>query len=234
MLLIEKQRNVIDFTLASLLRRKRKNVTLIVVYTSVIFMLGSVMFFTSSMEQEASSVLKGAPEMMVQKLVAGRHEHIPVSYIPKIERIKGVQSVKPRLWGYYHNPADGANYTLMVDDSTGDSTGEITVGSGVAKNPAGSENGGISFKTWDGSSLFLKIKSVLPSKSALVSSNLVLISEKDFHRLFSIPEGYATDLVLKIRNAKELTTIATKITRLLGEEAMPATSLALGREEETP
>ena len=83
MLLIEKQRRVIVFTLASLLRRKRKNLTLIIVYTSVIFLLGSVMFFTSSIKQEASSVLKEAPEMMVQKLIAGRHELIPVSYIDR-------------------------------------------------------------------------------------------------------------------------------------------------------
>jgi ABC-type lipoprotein release transport system permease subunit len=214
MRLIEKHTSLIGFALASLLRRKRKNVLLVLVYTSVIFLLGSVMFFTGSIEREASSVLKEAPEMMVQKLVAGRHEHIPVSHIDAIKRIRGVQSVKPRLWGYYLDPANGAGYTVVVDDSMSGSMGEITVGSGVAKNLAGSENGGFSFKTWDGASLPLKIKSILPSKSGLVSSDLVLISEKDFRRLFSIPEGYATDLVLEIRNAKELTTIATKITQI--------------------
>jgi hypothetical protein len=131
---IEKQRKVIGFTLASLLRRKRKNVTLIVVYASVIFMLGSVMFFTSSIKREASFVLKEAPEMMVQKLVAGRHELIPASYIDTIKRIKGVQSVKARLWGCYHDPGTGANFTLVVDDPTRESVGEIAVGGGVAKN----------------------------------------------------------------------------------------------------
>ena len=214
MRLIEKQKNVIDFTLASLLRRKGKNMALIVVYTFVIFMLGSVMFFTSSIKQEASFVLKDAPEMMVQKLVAGRHDLIPVSYIDAIKQIKGVQAVRPRWWGYYYDPTNGANYTLMVDEASRNNTGSITIGGGVARNLLNDENGVIPFKAYDGSYLFLKVKDVLSSKSELVSSDLILMSEQDFRKLFSIPKEYATDLVLKVRNTKELTTIATKITQL--------------------
>ncbi len=48
---IEKQRNILDFTLSSLLRRKGKNFALIVVYTLVVFGLGSVMFFTQALEK---------------------------------------------------------------------------------------------------------------------------------------------------------------------------------------
>ncbi len=215
--LIEKQRRVIAFTLASLLRRRRKNLMLIVVYASIIFLLGSVMFFTSSIKQEASSVLDEAPEMMVQRLKAGRHELIPVSYMGEIKRIRGVQSVKQRLWGIYNSPTNGANYTIVVDESVNDSPGEITVGRGVARSLAGKSEGEISFNTREGSGLTLKIKNVLPSESALVSSSLILVSEEDFRKLFSIPEGHATDLVLKIRNTKELATIAAKITELFAD-----------------
>ena len=37
---IERQKNVIDFTLSSLFRRKGKNTALILVYTLVVFMAG--------------------------------------------------------------------------------------------------------------------------------------------------------------------------------------------------
>jgi ABC-type lipoprotein release transport system permease subunit len=40
------------------------------------------------------------------------------------------------------------------------------------------------------------------------------VSETDFRKIFSISKDQATDLVLKVRNAKELTTIAAKIIQL--------------------
>ncbi|MBS1125907.1 MAG: hypothetical protein H6Q98_845, partial [Nitrospirae bacterium] len=46
---IEKQRNVIDFTLSSLARRKGKNIALLLVYTLLVFLLASVMFFTHAL-----------------------------------------------------------------------------------------------------------------------------------------------------------------------------------------
>ena len=212
---IEKQRNIIDFTLSSLLRRKGKNVALIVVYTLVVFVLASVMFFTHAIKREASLILRDAPEMMVQRLVAGRHELIPVSYIDTLKQIRGVQTVRGRLWGYYYDPTNRANYTLVVNEDLHNSTGNVTVGKGVLRNLIGKERGTIPIKAYDGSYLFLKIKGTLSSESELVSSDLILISEEDFRRLFGISKEYVTDLTLRVRNAKELTTIAIKIVQLL-------------------
>ncbi len=212
---LEKQRNVLDFTLSSLLRRKGKNLALILVYTLVVFLLASVMFFTHSIKEEASLVLKEAPEIMVQKLVAGRHDLIPLQYAETIRDIRGVESVGGRLWGYYYDPTNGANYTLMVREEGKVSPGKIRIGKGVARNLPGAEHGVMPFRTHDGSYVFLQIEGVFSSESELVTSDLILISEPDFRKLFGLPEGLATDLILKVRNRNELTTIAIKITQLL-------------------
>ena len=98
---IERQRNIIDFTIAALARRKGKNLALTAVYTFVVMLLASVIFFTDALKNEANMVLKGAPEIIVQRQVAGRHDLIPVRYAERIRGIKGVVSVKERLWGYY-------------------------------------------------------------------------------------------------------------------------------------
>jgi len=211
---IEKQKNILDFTLSSLFRRKGKNMALIVVYTVVIFFLASVMFFTYSIKQEAAQILKEAPEMVVQRLAMGRHDLIPVSYMDEIKKIWGVQDVEARLWGYYYDPTNGANYTLMVNRNLQEDPGKIIVGNGVARNLLVKENGIIPFKAYDGSYHFLKIKDILSSDSELVSSDLILVSEADFKKIFTVSAGYATDLVLKVRNANELNTIATKITEI--------------------
>lgn len=53
---IERQRNILDFTLSSLMRRKRKVLALGFVYTLVVFLLASVLFLTSALKKEASLV----------------------------------------------------------------------------------------------------------------------------------------------------------------------------------
>ncbi len=97
---IERQKHIIDFTLSSLLRRKGRNAALLVVYTLVVFMFASVVFFVQAIKREASIILKDSPDMVVQRMSAGRHELIPVSRMEPLRSIPGVSIVRPRLWGY--------------------------------------------------------------------------------------------------------------------------------------
>ena len=212
---IERQRNILNFTLSSLLRRKRKNIALISVYTLVVFFLASVLFFTYSIRKEASIILKASPEMIIQRLVAGRHELVPMNYIDKIKEIRGVSSVKGRLWGYYYDPIVGANYTLIVPEDGQLNTGKITIGEGISRTRLVFEGDTMEFRTYDGVVIDLEIKNRVSSESELISSDLILISENDFRRLFGTPKGYATDLTLQVKNPRELSTIAIKIAELL-------------------
>ena len=218
---IEKQRYIVDLALSSMKRRKGKNIALVTVYTFVLFLLASVLFSAESLKKEAAQILQDAPEMTVQRLVAGRQGLIPINYVDSIKDIRGVQSVEPRLWGYYFDALSGANYTLMVNAALNVSSGEIIIGTGVSRRGTAErpdqklrKNNSIPFKTSDGSVLTLKVKGLLPSTSELVSADLILLSETDFRNIFSIAGGYATDLILKVRNTKELSTIASKITQI--------------------
>ncbi len=207
---LEKQRNIIDFTLSSLLRRKTKNIALVIVYTVVVFVLASVMFFAESIKREASIILTESPEIIVQRLVAGRQELVPAGYIEGIKKIRGVQSVSGRLWGYYFEPVAGANFTLMVPEGVAEK-GKIEVGKGILRSMRASEGDILSLKSYKGDWVALKIMGALSSESELVSSDLILLSEEDFRSVFGISRGYFTDLTLQVRNSRELATIAQKI-----------------------
>ncbi|TAL47578.1 MAG: FtsX-like permease family protein [Methylovulum sp.] len=124
---IEKQRYIIDFTISSLLRRKVKNFGLLALYTLIVFILASTMFFTYSIKKEASLILKGAPEIVVQKIVAGRHDLFPLSYIETIKSIRGVAAVESRLWGYYYDSLVSANYTLLTPPGQAEAAGTVAV-----------------------------------------------------------------------------------------------------------
>lgn len=212
---IERQKNIIDFTLSSLLRRKGKNLALVSVYTLIVFLLASVMFLTYSLKKEASIILREAPEIIVQKTSAGRHDPIPISYADRVREIRGVQSVKGRLWGYYYDPIVGANYTLIVPESSQNSPGSIDIGAGVSRTRLAFKGDTLEFRAYDGKVFDLEVNKILSPESELVSSDLILVSEEDFRKLFGGSRDQVTDLTLRVKNPKELVTIAQKIAELL-------------------
>jgi len=216
-----KHRYILDFTLSSLGRRKGKNLALVAAYTLVLFLLASVIFLTDALKRESAALLEDAPEMTVQRLMAGRQDLIPIAYAEPISTIRGIQSVTPRLWGYYFDAFSGANYTVMVNPALNDRAGEIIIGPGVARRSAPGEppqqlreNDVFPFKAYDGKVVPLKVKGVLPSSSELVSADLIQVSATDFRTIFQFPEDRATDLALRVSNSRELQTIAAKIIQL--------------------
>jgi len=173
------------------------------------------MFFTQALKHEAGMVLQEAPEMVVQRLMAGRHALIPDSYVDQIRGIRGVSRVHPRLWGYYYDTIFGANYTLIVPEEFPYRPGEIGIGSGVAEVSRSEIGNILPFWSDQGELTSFEVREILPSSAQLVAADLILISETDFRQLFAVPEGYATDIVLSVRNPRELAVIAGKIKELL-------------------
>jgi ABC-type lipoprotein release transport system permease subunit len=222
---IERQKNVLDFTLSSLLRRKRKNLALLLVYTLLVFLIASVMFATFAIKKEAAVLLQEAPEMIVQRTVAGRQDPIPLSYLERIRDIPGVVSSAGRLWGYYYDPIVGANYTLLVPRESEPGQGTIQIGQGVARVRLASPGDSLEFKTSAGELVEFEVSGVLATESELVASDLILISTPDFRTIFGGSDALATDLVVRVANARELSTIALKIA-----ERLPDTRIIL-REE---
>jgi len=247
---IEKQRYIIDFTLSSLLRRKVKNIGLLALYTLIVFILASTMFFTYSIKKEASLILKGSPEIVVQKILAGRHDLFPVGYLDTIRQIRGVAGVESRLWGYYYDSLVGANYTLLTppkeeqtdrskattatvaseyEDS--DATwpakplfewngaklepGALIIGNGIARVRNITQGDYMPFRAFDGTVMNLRIAGTLSSHSELVSSDLMLITEADFRKLFGIDTQHVTDVIVTVKNPSEVATVAGKIKKRL-------------------
>ncbi len=211
---IERHLNILDFTLASLLRRKGKNLSLLTVYLLVIFMLASLVFFVTALKREAALLLKDAPDMVVQRLVAGRQDLVPAQYVESIAAIRGVSAVRPRLWGYYFDALNGANYTIIADDDPAAEPESAAIGSAIARSRNMVVGDLLPLVSYDKTPLMLQIRSILPAESDLMAADLIMISSTDFRTLFKFPVGQATDLAVSVRNPKELGTVAAKIAQL--------------------
>ena len=212
---IERQRNILDFTLSSLARRKGKNIALVLVYTVLVLLLASVMFFTHALRKEAVRVLQDAPSMVIQRMAAGRHDLVSRSYADRIRSIRGVSAVRGRLWGYYYDPVVSANYTLLVPERTDQEPGTVVIGEGVSRARSAFPGDILPLRGYDGQLVYLTIAKVFPSTSELVSSDLMLLTEQDYRKLFNLPDGLYTDIVLEVRNSREVPTVASKIVKLL-------------------
>ncbi|HQI00964.1 MAG TPA: FtsX-like permease family protein [Deltaproteobacteria bacterium] len=212
---IEKQRYIIDFALSSLMRRWKKNIALVAVYTLVVFVLASVVFFTGAIRKEAKAVLEACPDIIVQRTLAGRQDLIPSGYRDTLGRITGVSAVRGRLWAYYFDPSVGANYTIVVTDRPLPKQGVVSIGQGVSRAIHAGRGDTISLKGHDGSYLSFEVGALFPGSCEFVSADLIEMSEKDFRDLFGIPEDRYTDMALSVRNARERVVVSDKIRRVL-------------------
>lgn len=184
---------------------------LLLVYTFMVFMLASVMLYTHALRGEAVMILEDSPEVIVQRMVAGRHDLIPTSYLEDLRGIRGVVAVQGRLWGYFYDPVVKANYTLMVSPERTLGQNEIVIGAGIARTRGIGRGDYLALRSADGRPFSLKVVDVLDHKSELVSADLILVSETEYRDFFGISPGFYTDLVLQVRNQREVRTIAEKI-----------------------
>ena len=225
---MKKQIKILEFALSSLLRRKFKNLAIVFVFTTVTLVIGSILFLTHSFKKEALLVLEGAPELIVQRIQAGRHALIPLSYRNVIKKMPGVGKITPRYWGYYYDPLTGANFTVMTypgalkktelirgEMPSLDEQGYCLIGWGVADARFLQSGDELFLKDIKGRVMSLKVRGIFKKSSQLLTNDLVIISKPDFDRLFGFPEGYATDLTVQVYNPSEIQNIAGKIKRLL-------------------
>lgn len=211
MIIINRQRNILDFAISSLLRRKVKNISLLFLYTLIVAVVASLIFFVHSLKLEAALLLKDAPDIVVQQLMAGRHELAQTANIPRIAAIRGVTEAVPRLWGYYYDPVFGANYTIIADNELAGEHGVTIIGQGVARNQRISTGDIFTIKKASNTPLILTVKKVLPLESELLASDTILIAPSDFIELFGFPKNAATDIAVTVSNPREIATVAAKI-----------------------
>lgn len=209
--LLHKHHNILDFALSSLIRRKARALALLGVYTLVVAVLASLVFFVQALKRDAGVLLEGAPDMVVQRLVAGRHDLIPMAWAQDVAALPGVRRAAPRRWGYHYDPVTGANFTVLAQAPGTVPEGAAILGAGVARVLQVQRGHLITLQTCRRQPLLLSVQDILPPASELATADLVLVPPETFQALFELPEGQATDLVVEVANPRELETLAVKV-----------------------
>jgi ABC-type lipoprotein release transport system permease subunit len=173
------------------------------------------MFLSQALQREAGTVATQSPEIIVQRMTAGRHALVPADYLERMGRLRGVSRREGRLWAYFFDVTAQDNYTMMAAPGLGLELGEVVVGAGITHNRGVAEGDQLSFHSARGDSFSYRVKQILKSESELESSGLILMSEETYRDSFEVPPGYYTDLVLSVPNPREVRKIAEKLLQRL-------------------
>lgn len=231
---LEKQLNILDFSLSSLWRRKLKNLGIMLVFSLVIFLLGSFQMLTGALTNSADAVLVNTPDITVQKMSAGRQEAIPLAYAEQLQSIFGIRTIVPRIWGYYFDESNLANFTILALDYAAMPGGDrlnltLTHGHFPKKTEPGTAVIGRSIQRILGLgnrrafSLFrpdlslksLKAVGLFSEQTDLLTNDLIVMGLADARDLFALEDSLVTDLCIYVANPNEIETIAKKISLLL-------------------
>jgi ABC-type lipoprotein release transport system permease subunit len=217
---------ILEYALASLLRRPGKTAAIFLVYALMVTVLATVLLLTHAMKSEAENLLVDSPALVVQRNLAGRHDLIPVAAADTLADIPGVGKVTPRVWGYYYDSLTEANYTLLAVEPTTTSLqllsgrlpereGECAIGAGVASARRVGLNDDLILIDAANIGTVFTVTGVFKSASRLLTEDLLVIPEKPLRRFFGIPADLATDITLQVYNPSEIDTVARKVKQLL-------------------
>jgi ABC-type lipoprotein release transport system permease subunit len=223
---------ILEYAMDSMLRNRFKNISILIIFISLIFLLSSVLFISNSIKYELDNTVDNLPEITIQKIKAGRIEQVDISMVDNISKIRGVEDVIPRVWGYYYFRSAGVNFTIMGLDGFAtqytktleevsqkfdiDSLDNgMIIGKGVEdilKSNYYSKY--FNFITPKGELKKINIAGVFKSQTQLESNDMIILSQDNAKEIFDIKNNKASDIVVKVANPKEIQTIVSKIRAL--------------------
>jgi ABC-type lipoprotein release transport system permease subunit len=222
--------NILDYALRSIRRRWTFHISVIVIFSIVVFIAASLLFTIKSLSVEAENILTFSPDLTVQYLAGGRQVPIPISISDEIERIPGVKDAGPRVWGYLYDNISGANYTIwgvrheditelvskdlsFVEGSFWDSgeCGKIVVGASLKDTIGLGDRRSLSLTGPSGETKNFTIVGILGLPSSLMTADMIFMSEDDVRDFFNFQDNLATDLIVDVANPSEVPMIAKKI-----------------------
>ncbi len=227
---LDRQLNIADYALGGLTRRLGRNLIVILVFALVIFMVASFSLTTTSLKKAASQLLTTVPDITVQKMSAGRQVALSTDASKELEGIFGIRSVQPRVWGYYFDENNGANYTVIGHPSLSDQaqlaglgidflpTLETTVaaepaviGRGVREHLGLGDRRAFSLFRPDLSLKSFVTLGTFNGETSMVSDDLIIMDLEAARDLFGLNGDEITDLLVDIANPLEIDNIADKI-----------------------
>jgi ABC-type lipoprotein release transport system permease subunit len=216
----------------SLARRSTKSIALGGALALTVALAASVLFLTDALRGAADRVRAEAPDLVVQRLIAGRPTVLDAALADRIRDIDAVRDVHARVWGYVFVPTVQANVVVVGIAPARDAAAPpLSVVSGALSEGRAPENAGEAVL---GSALAralgvavgdrirlpvsgekaappLRVVGTFSSPAEVYTADMVLVPDGDARALLGLGPNDATDLAVSLTNPAEARIVAHTI-----------------------
>ncbi len=225
---------LLSLAVHSLVRRSTKAIALGGALALTVALAASVLFLTDALRAAAERVRTEAPDLVVQKLVAGRPMVIEGGLAARLRDIDAVSDVHARVWGYVFVPVVKANVVIVgmrANDATGSKLPPLSTVSGALADGRQAERAGeavlgsalaralgvavgdevrlpVSGKN---PAMALRVVGTFSSPAEVYTADVVMVGEDDARKLLGLRAGDATDIAVTVTNPAEARVIASTI-----------------------
>lgn len=214
-----------------LVRHREKHLGVLALATLLVFLGASTLMLADSLRTSVAVSLEEQPDMIVQRIRAGRAVEIPVAWADELAALPGVASAQPRVFGRYFHEQNGTYFTLVGVDLFAEADSRrlerlvagldlrafldgdrMLVGDRVARFLEQNRYGDrYVFRTPRGEPVPVQVHGRLPDDLDLVAGDLVLVEIGLARRILGLGAGEATDLALRVPNALEGDLVMDKV-----------------------
>ena len=221
----------LHFLTLLLFKQKGKHIGAVMISVIIIFLLSSVLFISSSLQNRLLDTLESQADFTLSRVQAGKSINTPNDWLDKVVEINGVSQVAPRVYGrYFFTPREKSFLVVGVDffdeQSSKElqslvkgldlksflSTDSMLVGSGVKlflSQHYYKEY--FSFKTPRGSFKKVKIHQTLPPQTNLLANDMMIMPIDLAREIFGLGEDEITDITFNVPNDAEWDNIIAKL-----------------------
>ena len=208
-------------------KQKTKYISIFILATLTIFLLSTVIFIKSSLQNEILKTLESHNDFIIQREFGGRIFDIENQLEDKLRNIYGVKNITKRVYGRYKFLSEDVYFTIIgVDFSNLNkelknlglqniSNDEMIVGFEV-------DNLLKKYKYTNYYDFFLpnkeikkvKIAKVLEKKSNIISSDIIILDINLARDILGINRDFSTNIAFDVPNELERANIKQKLQRL--------------------
>lgn len=237
--------SLLAYALGSVARRRARSLALGGGLAFAVALVAAVLFMVEALRAETERARASHPDIVVQKLVAGRPTTIGTEAAAKLADIPSVKGVTPRVWGYVFLPSLQGNVTIIGSTTPGasplaTSNGVLAEGRDVAPGAhemiAGVElarflgmrvGDELGLPSADPRAHAMKLVGTFRASLDLWTADVIVCDEADARALLAMPDGESADLAITLANPNEARVVAkTIVERLPGARVIERDLLA--------
>ena len=208
-------------------KQKTKYISIFILATLTIFLLSTVIFIKSSLQNEILKTLESHNDFIIQKEFGGRIFDIENQLEDRLKNIYGVKNITKRVYGRYKFLSEDVYFTIIGVDFSNLNKELKNLGlQNISKDEmiVGFEVDNL-FKKYKYTNYYdfflqnkeikkVKIAKVLEKESNIISSDIIILDINLARDILGINRDFSTNIAFDVPNELERTNIKQKLQRL--------------------